>query len=81
MFQQKLLKYCGEGIESRFSHPSGKPASEEGNFMVWILILWPLSLDFFIDLEIQGSLRSVVIIVALTPFLANILAMSTIGIR
>jgi hypothetical protein len=66
-------------MELAFSQPSGSPASAEGNFIIRIRILEPISISRSIVLEKRGALRGVVIMVAFTPCLAKVLAMSTVG--
>ncbi|WVZ25974.1 hypothetical protein V8G54_004518 [Vigna mungo] len=77
--RKKLSIKHGLVIESVFSRPSGKPTSAEEKLMVWIWI-WLSVFAFPMALEIKGALPGVVIMVAFTPFSANNLAMSTVGI-
>ena len=56
MAMKKVGNIPGDSNESRFSQPSGKPASKDGNLMIWISILMPRDLVLSIALETKGTL-------------------------
>ena len=76
----KLMPLPSEGSMSRFSHPSGNPASLHGNWSSTNLIWNPESEARAITPEKRAAFCEVVIMVTITLRCANILAMSTTGI-
>uniref|UniRef100_A0A7C9AZW5 Uncharacterized protein n=1 Tax=Opuntia streptacantha TaxID=393608 RepID=A0A7C9AZW5_OPUST len=79
---KNLSNMPGSMAWSRFSHPSGSPASAAGNLNTSISILAraPILLPFSMAREKVGALRGVEMMVALTPRAAKSLAMSRVGI-
>lgn len=75
MAAASLEAISGEVIEPKFSMPSGKQTSDDGNLRLRSVICG------WIDCWNKRALDGVVMMVALTPRVAKRLAVSTRGIR
>lgn len=80
MAAKNLRWFSCEVTRSRFSSPSGRPTSAEGNLMIWRWI-WDrrFCLVRSIVLVKRGAFRGVVIMVVFTPRAAKSLVMSRVG--